>query len=222
MTTKKTTANHKPTTGKPVGKAKAEIAPSRNHEEDRAKAKLALYPESSAAVAMFPYLKAFGIDQEAVGELSMELRDSIEKLAAGTDLKEAEKMLFGQAHALQAMFMKLASSAASQQYLLQWEAYQRIALKAQNQCRMTLDTLATIRNPPVVFAKQANIAHGPQQVNNGVQPVARGKIEPAAQSELSGATHELLEDAGTSGAVGGTLSGTSAVGKVNRAEVRRG
>ena len=39
----------------------------------------------------------------------------------------------------------------------------RMALKAQNQCRMTLETLATIKNPPVVFAKQANTAQGPQQ-----------------------------------------------------------
>jgi hypothetical protein len=32
--------------------------------------------------------------------------------------------------------------------------------------RMTLESLATIKNPPVVYARQANIAHGPQQVNN--------------------------------------------------------
>jgi hypothetical protein len=44
--------------------------------------------------------------------------------------------------------------------------------KAQNQCRMTLETLSTIKNPPVVYAKQANIAHGPQQVNNGTAPAS--------------------------------------------------
>ena len=42
-----------------------------------------------------------------------------------------------------------------------------MALRAQNQCRMTLETIATIKNPSVVFAKQANIAAGHQQVNNG-------------------------------------------------------
>ena len=46
------------------------------------------------------------------------------------------------------------------------ERYLKLAFKAQNQCRMTLETLTTIKNPPVVYAKQANIAHGPQQVNN--------------------------------------------------------
>jgi hypothetical protein len=45
---------------------------------------------------------------------------------------------------------------------------------------MTLETLATIKNPPVVFARQANIAQGPQQVNNQMMPAAepsRGRGE---------------------------------------------
>jgi len=50
------------------------------------------------------------------------------------------------------------------------DKYLRLALKAQGQCRATLETLAAIKNPPVVFARQANIAHGPQQVNNGPPP----------------------------------------------------
>jgi hypothetical protein len=37
-----------------------------------------------------------------------------------------------------------------------------LALKAQSQCRATLETLAAIKNPqPVAFVRQANIAHGP-------------------------------------------------------------
>ena len=42
---------------------------------------------------------------------------------------------------------------------------EKLALKAQSQCRATLETLAAIKNPPVIFVKQAN---GHQQVNNGV------------------------------------------------------
>jgi hypothetical protein len=40
-----------------------------------------------------------------------------------------------------------------------------LALKAQSQCRATLETLTTIKSPPVLFAKQENIAAGPEQVN---------------------------------------------------------
>ena len=39
----------------------------------------------------------------------------------------------------------------------------RIGLKSQSQCRATLETLAQIKNPPIVYAKQANITNGPQQ-----------------------------------------------------------
>ena len=56
------------------------------------------------------------------------------------------------------------------------ETYVRLALKAQAQCRATLETLATIKNPPVVYARQANIAAGRQQVNNG--PGSRPWLSP--------------------------------------------
>jgi hypothetical protein len=47
----------------------------------------------------------------------------------------------------------------------------RLALRAQGQCRATLETLAAIKNPPVVFARQANINNGgQQQVNNAPAP----------------------------------------------------
>jgi len=49
-------------------------------------------------------------------------------------------------------------------YLDAAERYMRLALKAQGQCRATLETLAVIKNPPL-FARQANITSSPQQVN---------------------------------------------------------
>ncbi len=36
----------------------------------------------------------------------------------------------------------------------------RVTMRAQNRCRMTLETFATVRNPPWVFAKQASINSG--------------------------------------------------------------
>ena len=65
----------------------------------------------------------------------------------------------------------------------------RMAMKAQNQCRMTLETLATIKNPPVVFARQANINNGgQQQVNNGVKPAA---ALPGADQQTPGVHRDL-------------------------------
>ena len=63
-----------------------------------------------------------------------------------------------------------------------------MAFRAQNQCRMTLETLANIKNPPVVFAKQANISQGHQQINNCV-PASRAEENKNQQNKL------LLEEA---------------------------
>jgi len=54
------------------------------------------------------------------------------------------------------------------EYINAAEIYLRLALKAQAQCRTTVETLVEMKNPrPVAFVSQANISNGPQQVNNG-------------------------------------------------------
>ena len=59
----------------------------------------------------------------------------------------------------------------------------RMAFRAQNQCRMTLETLSNIKNPPVIFAKQANFSGGHQQINNGL-PASRAEENQNLQSKL--------------------------------------
>jgi hypothetical protein len=62
---------------------------------------------------------------------------------------------------------------------------------------ITLCTRAVLKNPTTVFTRQANIAHGPQQVNNTqvntaaagdmdlCQPdVSRARAEKSGQNEL--------------------------------------
>ena len=114
----------------------------------------------------------------------------------------------------------------SEEWFPNYEAHMRLALKAQSQCRATLETLATIKNPPVVIARQANIAQGPQQVNNGMMPAAEpragaGKTEKP-QNKLSGGSNELLPDTGTPGAAVGSDPAMATVGTFDGAEVRRG
>jgi len=115
------------------------------------------------------------------GELSLtdmvtSLKES-GKAVNGNDFSGAEQMLNAQAIVLNAIFGELARRSALNmgEYLDASERYMRLALKAQGQCRSTLETLAAIKNPPVVYAKQANIAHGPQQVNNGVMSPPKGQ-----------------------------------------------
>ena len=51
------------------------------------------------------------------------------------------------------------------------------------------ETINTIKNPPVVIAKQANITSGPQQVNNVMSPQMLGE-----QIQLSKERHELHQN----------------------------
>ena len=91
------------------------------------------------------------------------------KAVKANNLAEIEELLTSQAIVLNSMFGELSRRSANNmgEYIDASQRYMSMALKAQNQCRMTLETLCAIKNPPVVYARQANIAHGPQQVNNG-------------------------------------------------------
>jgi len=87
------------------------------------------------------------------------------------DLKRAESMLTAQAHTLDAIFNNLARRAINSENMNNLDRYLKLGLRAQSQCRATWDSLSTIQHPPMVgYVRQANIAHGPQQVNNASSP----------------------------------------------------
>jgi hypothetical protein len=97
-----------------------------------------------------------------------------------------------------------------------------MALKAQSQCRMTLETLATIKNPPVVYAKQANIAHGPQQVNNSIPsnvPHAHAREEKPIQSNellTEGVEHGPILDTRGKATTSGTDPAMATLEQIDR------
>lgn len=139
------------------------------------------------------------------------------------DLRAAEAMLMNQAIALQSLFVKLSETGLQADLLRQQETALRLALKAQSQCRATLETLANIKNPPVVYAKQANVTTGPQQINNGpTTPTGTREnvFEENKLKELSDEKQQWL-DTGAPSAAGGTYQGAKALAEVHRAQKRR-
>jgi len=178
-------------------------------------------PTVNAAAVIKEYAKPFG--EQDVSALVEQLSESVGKVWDG-DMRRCEAMLVSQAHALQSIFMNLARRATTQEYLKQWETYLRMALRAQNQCRATLETLAAIKNPPVVIAKQANIAHGPQQVNNGFPApecgnFMRAQKTPLTQNELLEAHHGEWMDSRTEGPASVADSAMATVENGNRPAV---
>lgn len=182
--------------------------------EALAVAALVLKPSSNAAAIVQEYAKPFG--EQDMGALIDTLAVSIEQVQGG-DMKQCEAMLMGQAHALQSIFMNFSRRALKQEYQRNLESFFRMAMKAQNQCRMTLETLAAIKNPPMVIAKQANIAHGHQQINNGTTTPAHAEKIVSQSNELLEAQHGQRLDTGTARTAAGLDAAMAALGEIDRA-----
>jgi hypothetical protein len=185
-------------------------------EESATLARTALRPSINAAVTIKEYSRKYGeLDLTSlVNELS-----GLAKLANQGDLGRAEATLMIQAHTLDAIFNNLAQRAHCAEYMSQLESYLRLALKAQSQCRATLETLAVIKNPaPVAFVGQANIGQA-VQVNNAAGKTSEGsraRENPNLQSKLLEHQHGQRLDFGTAGAAIGADPELATVGEINR------
>jgi hypothetical protein len=182
-------------------------------------ADMTLHPAANGALVAKAYGETFGTPE--LNALAISLHKTTEKMLDG-DMQHCEAMLLGQAHALQAIFVSLSRRAAKQEYLNNYEIFLRMALKAQSQCRATLQTLAEMKNPrAVAFVKQANIAHGPQQINNGTL-ASRAEEHENQQTQLLETTNGERMDTGAAGAASGVDPAMATVGKIDRAEVGKG
>jgi hypothetical protein len=207
MTAKKTA---KPAPAK-VKNNTLNITQEDNKSKERQYAELALSPIAGNIITANLFAKG------TLGELDLPetfsvMKEEVKKVQDG-DLSGIEATLTAQAITLDKIFIEMARRAASNmgEYMPAMETYMKLALKAQTQCRTTLQTLAEIKNPqPVSFVKQANISHGPQQINNSVSPRAEEiKKQP---NELLEHTHGKRLDSRTKSEAIGINSDLEAVG----------
>jgi len=121
-----------------------------------------------------------------LGEQTVKVQDG--------DMRPVEGMLYRQAKTLETMFTSLARRAANQDGLKQFQVNLTLALKAQAQCRATLEALAEIKNPrPVQFVKQANMTTGPQQVNNSYAGTPSHSGIQSGAGNIQSEQNKLLE-----------------------------
>lgn len=201
----------------------AALAPVTPQSDEAAAARLATLAAVDGVVCGAYVAVDFGKDvfganvnlSDAMGVL----RKSVDAVNAG-DLRQVEGMLLAQASALNGIFASLARRAARclDTNVTGADFHLRLALKAQTQSRATLETLANVKNPKAVaFVRQANIANGPQQVNNG------GKASHAEETHST--PNELLEnehgerlDFGTQGTAVRADPQLAPLGAVDRAD----
>ena len=153
-----------------------------------------------------------------------DLGEQTQKVQDG-DMRPVEGMLYRQAKTLETMFTHLTRRASKQENMKWFQTYLTLALKAQAQCRASLEALAEVKNPrSVAFVKQANVTSGPQQVNNTYAGAsAHTAINSPAESfqsepnKLLEADHEQRMDIGAQGQAGRVNQAVETVGAGHRA-----
>ena len=190
-------------------RAKKDVPAKQDKQSDNEHyAKVSLSPATMSAVLSEAFTKQLFPDT-SIADVANALRDKITNIQDG-DMKPIEAMLIGQAQALQTMFVSLGRQAASKTSLPQYTAFMNLALKAQAQSRATIQALTELKYPKqATFVKQANIANGHQQINNGQNasdintpvhtraPAHAKAIENQPNELLSEMNHATLDSSGT-------------------------
>ena len=224
-TTKVGKSSVQPAPPAPVNKARSmtlRVQPGQT--EDQAIAAAGLSPEMANASTALDFTK--GIFPTISLQECIEVIQADIKAVNGGDMDKLEGLLTAQAEALNAMFNHFAKKAAHAELLQQLEVFCRLAMKAQSQCRTTVEAIAEIKFPrSATFIKQANIA-GQQQVNNG-QAGIESSTRTGAPEKTINPTNELISeqahatlDTAGAGAASRLDSGLEAVGAVNRTKER--
>ena len=182
----------------PIVKGKTEL------ETAERIAKLAVSPEMSSQRVVAASERNKGLDEHLdIPQLMAVLKAESERLSEGKS-EDVGPILANQALALQSLFSRLTERALSQSHMSNIEAFMRLALRAQSQCRATLETLSSLNKAPTVFAQQANVATN-QQINY-------------AQNQLLGDDDELRQDTRAPGAEKAVNPEMEALGEVDGAE----
>lgn len=164
-----------------------ESVSGRTEEEKRAN--IGLAPLFKAAVTSKAYAPAIG-EQDLAAVL--ERLGEISSRVVSGETKDVESMLAAQALTLDSIFHKLAIQAERNigQYPKATDLYLRLALKAQNQCRVTTETLAALKSPRQ-YINQTNVA-GAMQINIDME---NSHVDRRAQSQ-DAASNQTVEALG--------------------------
>ncbi len=184
--------------------------------DDTTVAREAQDPTLRAAMVGFAHDPINAAGPVDVNEYRNQIRHQAELVKSG-DLSRPEEILSAQAGTLDMLFNILADRALrniTNGYQGAGETYLRMAMKAQSQCRTTIEAIGELKYPKSpTFIRQQNIA-GQQQVNN----------YPAGEKIVESRSNELMEvpngermDSGAASKAIGHDPGLAALGAINRA-----
>ena len=197
-------------------------------KHDKEKSKDRHFAEIGLSTTILNAVTASNFTKSIVGEINFTeavevMKEKVSKVNVG-DLTGLEATLTAQVTSLDTIFNALARRSNSSDTMTNLEIYMRLALKAQAQCSRTIEVLAAIKNPPIVFAKQANITNGNQQINNGRVQNNKVSDKPTHAGKTINQSNELLEhqhhgewlDCGKKATASGTNQAMAAVETLDR------
>jgi hypothetical protein len=208
----------------PLGPAETKPVQVRMRRKDeateRAVARTVLDPSvNHAYVAVYALRREWQV--RGLNELREEMEELVAEVAKG-DTSRPESLLLLQAISLDAIYGDLARLAYKNWNSLDVaERLLRLAFKAQSQSRMTVESLAELKNPrSTVIARQANVSGGHQQVNNDFGAADRAgprtRDTESEQSKLLEQTNGERLDTGAAGHAIGRDSAMATVGAIHR------
>ena len=188
-----------------------ELKDSKNKQRELTKSKLSATLQN--AITVHSFSKPI-VGQIELTEAVAVMNEKADKINKG-DLSALESTLSAQVVSLNTIYSNMARRSAISDNLSHMETHMRLALKAQAQCARTIEAIAAIKNPPIVYAKQANIAQGHQQVNNGINPSAHAGNKNSTNELLNEDDHATLDTRGKIEASGANQD-LEAVATLNR------
>ncbi|WP_312477614.1 hypothetical protein [Stutzerimonas nitrititolerans] len=179
---------------------KLEVELRRDETTNQAMARTVTSPECLSASVL---TICQNIDHSEINGMVAELKKQTAAVRAD-DLSRAESMLAAQAHTLDGLFAKLATNALTSPDLDRFERYMKLALKAQNQARATLQTLGELKAPKqIAFVQQANIGNQVQVNNDSSISRTHARKNKKMPNELLEVQHGERLDTRATGAAGG-------------------
>lgn len=210
----------------PTGKTfprKSVLVEAGKTDEDNARryAAAIVSPELTAFRVISEVERKTGLGDELDTPALMEQLESQAKAIQNGDMAHAEAMLMGQATTLQSLFGRLAQRGMSCDGITAFEANMRMALRAQSQCRATLEALSHIKNPPI-YTTQVNATTGPQQINNSGAASKQADESKIEQTQLLEASNDERMDTGATGKAGASNKTLEAMGELDGTKVSGG
>lgn len=137
-------------------------APGKSDARQMADISLDPAAHALAATRMFNHASFSDVDTT---ELYLSLSDKLKQAGTG-DLSHQKALLAAQADALNSIFTEMARRAAANmgQYTGATESYMRLGLKAQAQCRATIEALDRLSSGRVQTVKHVHVNEGGQAI----------------------------------------------------------